>query len=74
MLRGGSSWRQVDPKATKPDPGRSEYIHFGAHIMILNAKVANSSGFPSSQVDPDTTRPFIMLGGTPLAILILPVN
>lgn len=74
MLDGGSSWSNTDPKATKLGPGQVDYIRLPAHIMILNARVANSSGFPSGQADPDTHKPFVMFGGTPFAILIIPVN
>jgi hypothetical protein len=59
---------------TKPAPGQKDYIRIPAHIMILNAHVANSSGFPSGQTDPDTHKPFVMFGGTPFAILIIPVK
>jgi len=42
--------------------------------MILNARLANSSGFPSGQANPDTSKPFVMFGGTPFALLIIPVK
>jgi len=74
MLQGGSSWSNTDPKATKLAPGRKDYIRMPPHIMILSAKVANASGFPSGQSDPDTHAPFVMYGGTTFAILIIPVN
>jgi hypothetical protein len=74
MLQGGSSWSNTDPKATKLAPGQKDYIRMPPHIMILSAKVANVSGFPSGQSDPDTHTPFVMYGGTSFAILIIPVN
>jgi hypothetical protein len=74
MLEGGSSWSNTDPKATKLASGQKDYIRIPAHIMILNARVANSSGFPSGQTEPDTQKPFVMFGGTPFALLIIPVN
>ncbi len=74
MLKGGSSWSNTDPKAIKPAEGEKDYIHMPPHIMILNADVANSSGFPATQVNPDTGKPFVMFGGTAYAILIIPVN
>jgi len=43
-------------------------------LMILGAKVADNSGFPSGQADPDTSRPFVTFGGTPFAILIVPLK
>lgn len=74
MLQGGSSWSNTDPNATKLAPGQKDYIRIPAHIMILNARVANSSGFPSGQANPDTHKPFVMFGGTAYALLIIPVN
>jgi hypothetical protein len=74
MLEGGSSWSNTDPKATKLAPGQKDYIRIPVHIMILNAHVANSSGFPSGQTNPDTHKPFVMFGRTPFAILIIPVK
>ena len=74
MLRGGWSWSNTDPSAKKLVPGQKDYIHIPPHIMILGARVANNSGFPSGQADPDTSRPFVMFGGTPFAILIIPAK
>ncbi len=74
MLQGGSSWSNTDPKAAKLAPGQKEYIRMPPHIMILSAKVANASGLPSGQSDPDTNKPFVMFGGTSSAIVIIPVN
>jgi hypothetical protein len=74
MLQGGSSWSNTDPKAAKLEPGQRDYIRMPPHIMILNARMADSSGFPSSEADPDTHKPFVMFGGTPFALLIIPVN
>lgn len=74
MLQGGSAWSNTDPHAKKLSPGHKDFIHIPPHIMILNASVANTSGFPSGQTDPDTHQPFVMFGGTPYAILIVPVS
>jgi hypothetical protein len=74
MLQGGSSWSNTDPKATKLAPGQKDYIRISGHIMILSARVADESGFPSGQTEPDTHKPFVMFGGTPFALLIIPVN
>jgi hypothetical protein len=74
MLQGGSSWSNTDPKAAKLAPGQKAYIRMPPHIMILSAKVANASGLPSGQSDPDTGKPFVMFGGTSVAIVIIPVN
>lgn len=74
MLKGGFSWSNTDPSATKLAPGQKSPIRIPPHIMILNARLANSSGFPSGQANPDTSKPFVMFGGTPFALLIIPVK
>jgi hypothetical protein len=74
MLQGGSSWSNVDPTATKLPPGEKTHITIPPHIMIMNARLAEESGFPSGQAHPDTHRPFVAYGGTPSAILIIPVK
>jgi hypothetical protein len=74
MLKGGSTWSNTDPSATRLPLGQKDFIRVPPHIMILNAKAAISSGFPSGQANPDTRKPFVMYGGTPYAILIIPVS
>jgi len=74
MLRGGSAWSNLDPGASRLPAGRKDYIHIPPHIMILDSKVANESGLPLHQADPNTRLPFVMFGGTEHAILIIPVN
>jgi len=74
MLRGGSAWSNIDPRASRLPPGRSDYIHIPPHIMILDSKLANESSLPLHQADPDTHMPFVMFGGTKQAILIIPVK
>jgi hypothetical protein len=73
MLKGGSVWSNVDVTATRLPPGEKTYITIPPHVMVMNAKVANSSGFPSG-LHPDTHKPFVMYGGTPYAILIIPLE
>ncbi len=74
MLRGGSTWSNTDAAATNLPPGQKDFIHIPPHIMIMNAKIANSSGFPSGETNPDTHRPFVMYGGTPYAIVMIPLK
>jgi hypothetical protein len=74
MLQGGSAWSNTDPTAKELAPGEKEYIHMPPHIMILNARVAESSGFPSGQASPDTYKPFVMFGGTAYALVIIPLS
>jgi hypothetical protein len=74
MLQGGSGWSNTDPMAEKLPPDRKDYIHIPPHFMILDAKMANESGLPLHDPDPDTHFPFVMFGGTPYAILIIPLQ
>ncbi len=74
MLQGGSAWSNLDPDATRLPPGQKDYIHIPPHFMILGAKLANSSGLPLHEAHPNTSRPFVMFGGTRYAILIIPVK
>jgi hypothetical protein len=74
MLHGGSSWSNLDPNAHALAQGQQDYIKIPGHVMILNARIADSSGFPSRQANPDTKRPFVMFGGTRYALLIMPVQ
>lgn len=74
MLQGGTAWSATDVTATQLAPGQADYVHVPPHIMILNARVAASSGFPSGEPNPDTHKPFVLYGGTPFAILIIPVQ
>lgn len=74
MLQGGSAWSNIDPSASRLPVGRKDYIHLPPHLMILDSKLANQSGLPLHQTDPDTHMPFVMFGGTDHAILIIPVK
>ena len=73
MLQGGTSWSAVDVTAMALPPGQKHYITIPPHIMIMNAKIAQDSGFPSGETSPDTSKPFVIYGGTPYAILIIPI-
>ncbi len=73
MLRGGSSWSNVDVSATKLPEGETTYISIPPHVMILNARIAGESGFPAGP-HPDTRKPFVMYGGTPYANVTIPIQ
>jgi hypothetical protein len=73
MLRGGSDASNLDPYATKPAAG-AKWVTTGPHVMILSASVAGASGYPSKQANPDTTKPYVMYGGTPYAHIMAPVQ
>ena len=47
MLRGGTTWSATDTTAMALPPGQKDFIRIPLHGMIMNAKIANSSGFPS---------------------------
>lgn len=74
MLKGGSSWSNTDFSAIKLAPGQKDFIRIPPHFMILNAKIANSSGYPSGQANPETHKPFVLYGGTPYAVLMIPLS
>lgn len=73
MLKGGSDASNLDPFATKPAPG-GKWVTTGPHIMILNARVAAASGYPTKQPNPDTKHPYVMFGGTPYEHIMMPVR
>ena len=74
MLKGGTSWSATDMTATSLPKGESDYIRIPPHIMIMNARIAATSGFPSGEAHPDTHKPFVMYGGTPFAIVMIPIE
>lgn len=74
MLKGGTAWSATDVTATRLPAVQEDIIRVPPHVMITNAQLANSSGFPSGETKPDTHKPFVIYGGTPFAILIIPVQ
>ncbi|HET8725650.1 MAG TPA: hypothetical protein VFM53_15740 [Anaeromyxobacteraceae bacterium] len=74
MLKGGSVWSATDPAAEKLPEGEKTHVGIPPHMMVLNARLAEKSGFPSGERRPDVRKPFVLYGGTPFAILILPVE
>ena len=73
MLQGGSDASNVDPRATKP-PAGAKWVSTGPHVMILSAAAATASGYPTGQQNPDTSKPYIMYGGTPYQHIMLPIR
>jgi len=71
MLKGGVDASNTDPYATKPAVG-ADWVRTGPHVMVV--------GDPSILKDypagpkPDTSRPYVMYGGTPYAHLMAPVG
>jgi hypothetical protein len=70
MLKGGSDASNLDPYAKAPSGG---WVTTGPHVMILSAEAAKSSGYPAG-AHPDTSKPYVMFGGTPYAHIMLPVR
>ncbi len=70
MLKGGSDASNLDPYAKGPS-GR--WVTTGPHVMILSAEAARSSGYPGG-AHPDTSKPYVMFGGTPYAHIMLPTK
>jgi hypothetical protein len=73
MLRGGTIWSNTDVSATKLPEGEKTYLTIPPHVMILNARIAEQSGFPSG-AHPDTHQPFVMYAGTPDANVTIPLR
>jgi hypothetical protein len=74
MLQGGSVSSVVDPAADRLPAGEKSFVTFPPHIVIMNARLAMESGFPARSAHPDTHQPFVLYGGTPYAMLIIPVR
>ena len=73
MLQGGSDASNLDSSLAKPPTGQA-WVATGPHMMILSAEVAAASGYPTKQAKPDTTKPYVMYGGTPYAHIMFPVK
>jgi hypothetical protein len=73
MLQGGSDASNLDPFVTAP-PAGAKWVTTGPHLMILDADAAESSGYPTKQAAPDTSKPYVMYGGTPYQHIMLPVS
>jgi hypothetical protein len=72
MLMGGPAASNTDPFATKPAEGK-DWIMDRPHVMIVNFG-DSLSGYPTGEETPDTSRPYVMWGGTPYAHLMIPVQ
>ena len=71
MLAGGSDASNMDPFGTKPAEGH-EWVETGPHVMVVGSDSLNAL-YPSSP-KPDTSKPYVMFGGTPYAHVMMPVN
>jgi hypothetical protein len=70
MLQGGSDASNTDPWGTKPSDGK--WVETGPHVMVVGAPSLNAQ-YPSSAT-PDTSKPYVMFGGTPYAHLMIPIK
>jgi hypothetical protein len=70
MLQGGSDASNIDPFGNKPTNGK--WVDTGPHVMIVGAESLNKL-YPAT-ADPDTTKPYVMFGGTPYAHMMIPIK
>lgn len=70
MLQGGSDASNKDPWGEKPANGK--WVETGPHVMVVGAESLNAL-YPASDT-PDTSKPYVMFGGTPYAHLMVPVK
>ena len=71
MLAGGSDASNMDPWGTKPAEGQ-KWVETGPHVMVVGSEALNAL-YPSSP-SPDTTKPYVMFGGTPYAHVMVPIK
>lgn len=71
MFAGGSDASNTDPWGTKPAEG-GKWIETGPHVMVVGADSLNKL-YPSGD-KPDTTKPYVMFGGTPYAHVMMPIQ
>jgi hypothetical protein len=70
MLAGGSDASNLDPWGTKPADGK--WVETGPHVMVVGAQTLNAL-YPAT-ASPDTSKPYVMFGGTPYAHMMIPVQ
>jgi len=70
MLQGESGASNSDPSLMTPPSGQ-DWIVDGPHLMLLWHKPFDSTLFPT---DHDTSTPYIMFGGTPYEMLMIPLG
>ena len=70
MLQGGTDASNTDPYRDKPTDGK--WVETGPHVMVVGRGVAERA-HPAS-ADPDTTKPYVMFGGTPYAHMMIPIK
>lgn len=71
MLAGGSDASNTDPWGQQPAEGH-QWVETGPHVMVVGADSLNAL-YPSGP-KPDTSKPYVMFGGTPYAHVMMPVK
>jgi hypothetical protein len=72
MLKGGSDASNTDPWATAPAKGM-QWVSTGPHVMVVGPGARNLPGYTTG-AQPDTSKPYVMFGGTPYEHLMIPVK
>ncbi len=72
MLQGGSDASNTDPYASGVPKG-SKWVVTGPHVMMVGPAVKSIPGYKAGP-NPDTTKPYVMFGGTPYEHLMIPVK
>ena len=70
MLSGGSDASNTDPWGEKPADGK--WVETGPHVMVVGSDSLNKL-YPAT-ASPDTSKPYVMFGGTPYAHMMIPVK
>ncbi len=70
MLAGGSDASNTDPWGEKPSDGK--WVETGPHVMIVGSDSLNKL-YPAT-ASPDTSKPYVMFGGTPYAHMMIPIK
>lgn len=71
MLSGGTDASNTDPYGQKPPEGK-DWVKTGPHVMVVGADSLNRI-YPGGE-DPDTSKPYVMFGGTPYAHVMIPIG
>lgn len=71
MLAGGSDASNTDPWGQKPKED-GKWVETGPHVMVVGSESLNKL-YPSSD-NPDTSKPYVMFGGTPYAHVMMPIS
>ena len=71
MLTGGTDASNTDPYGKQPAEG-SDWVKTGPHLMVVGSDSLNKI-YPGGD-KPDTSKPYVMFGGTPYAHLMIPIK